>query len=244
MPRISFTTCLSRNQNSPNGCLSSDGAELQSQLPLRPCWVRQPKHQRQKKRVVFADVKGLPLITVHNFSSDVINPKEELPPLSRMRQLMPARPTEASSYVLGFSQPLDDSSRFHQCLKAQKVCLEHCAIQGRFLQGTVHVHNLGYEKIVQMRITFNAWTSYLDVPCVYVTPLFRGEIDVFTFQVALPSGPPGPAGTIQFCFSFQCAQQLYWDNNQGCNYHLKPSDFLLVRPEPSTDGLPVFFADI
>ncbi|XP_036608695.1 protein phosphatase 1 regulatory subunit 3C-like [Trichosurus vulpecula] len=229
MPRIGLTTCLSRSQNSLHGFPSSYGAELRSQLPLHPCWVRQPERQHPKKRVVFADVKGLPLITVHNFSSDVINPKEELPPLSRMLQLMPARPTEAPSYALGFSQPLDDYSRFCWCLEAQKVCLEQCAIQGRFLQGTVQVHNLGYEKIVQMRITFDAWTSYLDVPCVYVTPLFRGEIDIFTFQVALPSGPPGPAGTIQFCFSFQCAQRLYWDNNQGCNYHLKPSDGLL-RP--------------
>ncbi|XP_068931491.1 protein phosphatase 1 regulatory subunit 3C-like [Petaurus breviceps papuanus] len=230
MPRIDLTRCLSLSQNSLHGFLSSSKEELRPQLPLRPCRVRQPERQRLKKRVVFADMKGLALITVHNFYSDVINPKEELPPLSRMLQLIPpCRPTEVSSYALGFSQPLDDYGRFCRCLKAQKVCLEQCAVQGRFLQGTVQVHNLGYEKIVQMRITFNAWTSYLDIPCVYVAPLFRGEIDVFTFQVTLPSGPQGPAGTIQFCFSFQCAQQIYWDNNQGYNYHLKPSDLLLVH---------------
>ncbi|XP_072501392.1 protein phosphatase 1 regulatory subunit 3C-like [Notamacropus eugenii] len=226
MPTISLTTCLSLSQNSLHGSLSSYRAKLQPPLPLRARGVRQPGRPHPKKRVVFADTKGLPLITVHNFSCDVIHPKEELLPLSRMLQLLPACPTEVSSYALGFSQPLDDYGRFCRCLKAQKVCLEQCTIQGRFLQGTIQVHNLGYEKIVQMRITFNAWASYLDVPCVYATLLFRNEIDVFTFQVALPSGPPGPAGTIQFCFSFQCAQQIYWDNNQGYNYHLKPSDFL------------------
>ncbi|XP_020825321.1 protein phosphatase 1 regulatory subunit 3C-like [Phascolarctos cinereus] len=229
MPGIDLTSRFSLSQNSLlHGFLSSYGAELRPHLPLRPCWVRQPKRQHPKKQVVFADRKGLPLIIVHNFSCDVTNPKEELPPLSRMLQPVPACPKEVSSYALGFSQPWDDYDRFCRCLKTQKVCLEQCAIQGRFLQGTVQVHNLGYEKIVQMRITFDAWTSYLDVPCVYVPYHFRGEVDTFTFQVALPSGLPGPAGTIQFCFSFQCAQQIYWDNNQGYNYHLKPSDFLLA----------------
>ncbi|XP_044515469.1 protein phosphatase 1 regulatory subunit 3C-like [Gracilinanus agilis] len=207
--------------------LRSYGGEPRPQLPLRPCLVRQPERQLAKKRVVFADTKGLALITIHNFSCGIINSKEELPFQNRILQLAPACVPPGSSYVLAFSQPLDDYGRFCRCLQAQKVCLEQCAVQGRFLQGTIRVLNLGYEKVVQMRITFNAWTSYHDVPCVYVPQLFRGEIDIFSFQVALPQGPPGPAGTIQFCFSFQCVQQIYWDNNQGYNYHLQPSDFYL-----------------
>uniref|UniRef100_A0A5F8H8F4 CBM21 domain-containing protein n=1 Tax=Monodelphis domestica TaxID=13616 RepID=A0A5F8H8F4_MONDO len=199
-----------------------------TQLPFRPAGIRQPERQLPKKRVVFADTKGLALITIHNFSCGTITPKEELPFRNRILQLAPACVPPGSSYALAFSQPLDDYGRFCRCLQAQKVCLEQCAVQGRFLQGTIGVHNFGYEKVVQMRITFNAWTSYLDVPCVYVPQIFRGEIDIFSFQVALPQGPPGPAGTIQFCFSFQCVQQIYWDNNQGYNYHLQPSDSLLV----------------
>ncbi|XP_043836996.1 protein phosphatase 1 regulatory subunit 3C-like [Dromiciops gliroides] len=228
MPRINPTMCFSLNHTSLlHQYLSCYGAPLRPQLPLRPCLVRQPKRQHLRKRVVFADMKGLALVTVHKFFGDT---KEKLQPLSRVLRLVPACPMEVSSYALGFPQPLDDYGRFCKCLEAQKVCLEQCAVQGRFLQGTIQVRNVGYEKIVQMRITFSAWTSYFDVPCVYVPHLFRGETDTFTFQVALPSGPPGPAGTIQFCFSFQCAQQIYWDNNQGSNYHLKPSDFPPVHP--------------
>ncbi|XP_074141140.1 protein phosphatase 1 regulatory subunit 3C-like [Sminthopsis crassicaudata] len=215
MPGIDVTTCL-----------SSYRAEPRLQLPVRSCLVRQPPRQQPKKRVVFADVKGLPLITVCHFSCGVINPTEKLPSLSKVQPLVPARPMEVSRYTLGFSQPFLDHDRFYRCLEAQKVCLERCDIRGCFLQGTVQVHDEGYEKIVLIRITFNAWSSYFDLPCVYMLHLFRGQTDIFFFRVALPSGPPGPDGTIQFCFSFQSAQQIYWDNNQGYNYHLKPSDCL------------------
>ncbi|KAM9061170.1 protein phosphatase 1 regulatory subunit 3C-like [Sarcophilus harrisii] len=216
-------SCLSPSHNSLHASLSPHRAEPLLQGPFRSCLVRQSQRQSPKKRVVFADMKGLPLITVHNFSCDIQH-SEKLPSSSSVQQLMPAGPTEVSSYTLGFSQPFLDYDRFNRCLETQKVCLERCDIRGLFLQGTVQVHNVGYEKIVVIRITFNAWTSFFDLPCVYMCHFFPGDTDIFSFQVELPSGPPGPDGTIQFCFYFQCAQQIYWDNNQGYNYSLKPSD--------------------
>ncbi|XP_074081253.1 protein phosphatase 1 regulatory subunit 3C-like [Macrotis lagotis] len=217
MLRLDLPLCLSRGHSSLlQRFLSSCAAELRPQRPLRPCLVRRPERPRAKKRVVFADLKGLALITVHSFPRDAPQPGAEPPGPGRVPPPGPA------AYALGFSQPLDDYDRFRRCLEAQKVCLELCTVRGRCLQGTVQVCNVGYEKTVQMRITFSAWTAYLDEPCVYAPMLFGGDTDTFTFQVALPAGPPGPAGTIQFCFSFRCAQQIYWDNNQGYNYHLKP----------------------
>ncbi|NXH11629.1 PR3CB phosphatase, partial [Bucco capensis] len=180
---------------------------------------------QKKKRVVFADMKGLSLTAVRFFSKieeDLCDLQHALSDLASFRpRLRDSRP-ELYRYVLNFPQPSADYLTFRSRLHSNLVCLENCLIQDRALSGTVKVRNIEYEKKVLVRITFDGWKSFRDIPCQYMHSTYgSADTDIFSFELTLPK-PSISHRVTEFCISFQCGQKIHWDNNHGRNYKICP----------------------
>lgn len=213
--------------------------------PLRPClslkkdsesrnneWNR--AKSRAKKRVVFADCKGLSLTSVHVFSEF----KEE-PAVDFQFDLIDLEDITASlklheekNLILGFTQPSADYLQFRNKIQKNFVCLENCSLQERSIAGTIKVKNLSFEKTVKVRITFSTWKTYTDVDCVYMNNVYGGtDTDTFSFAVDLPPNIPSHE-KIEFCISYDSDGLVFWDNNDGLNY-------TIVHAEWKSDGVQI-----
>ncbi|XP_008939757.1 PREDICTED: protein phosphatase 1 regulatory subunit 3C-B-like [Merops nubicus] len=179
----------------------------------------------QKKKVIFADTKGLSLTAVRFFSKieeDLCDLQHALSDLASFRPRLRDWRPEACRYVLDFPQPSADYVTFRSRLHSNLVCLENCLIQDRALSGTVKVRNIAYEKKVVVRITFDGWKSFRDLPCQYMHSTYgSADTDIFSFELALPK-PSLSRRATEFCIFFQCGQKTHWDNNQGRNYRICP----------------------
>ncbi|NXL90384.1 PR3CB phosphatase, partial [Alectura lathami] len=191
---------------------------------------KSPKNQK-KKRVVFADMKGLSLTAVRFFSKieeDLCDLQHALSDLACFRPRLRDSHPEAGRYVLDFPQPSADYATFRSRLHNNLVCLESCLIQDRALSGTVKVRNIEYEKKVVVRITFDGWKSYRDISCQYMHSTYgSADTDTFSFELSLPK-PSSSRRATEFCISFQCGQKTHWDNNHGKNY--KIYHVVAIRP--------------
>lgn len=203
--------------------------------PLRPClsskahleppllgW--QTPKSKAKKKVVFADSKGMSLTAVHVFSTfDNREPTKphlqfDLEDLEDVTATL--RINSVQSPILDFPQPAADYLDFRSRLLKNLVCLENCTLQERALAGTIKVRNVAYEKSVLLRITFDTWKSYQDVECIFLNNVYGcQDTDTFSFAIELPSYVP-PQNRVEFCISYRAGDQTYWDNNDGRNYGL------------------------
>ncbi|XP_070708436.1 protein phosphatase 1 regulatory subunit 3C-B-like [Pempheris klunzingeri] len=179
---------------------------------------------RKKKSVVFADSRGLTLAAVHVFSEAEDDPLSEL-----QFQLTEVEGATAGLHlrehrglVLDFIQPAADYLDLRNRLKAQQVCLETCSVQEGLLSGTVQVQNLCFNKSVSVRITFDSWRSFQDVPCLYLNNVYGcPNTDTFTFSISiLVPDVLQPSNRVEFCIKYQTQDQTFWDNNHGNNYGL------------------------
>ncbi|MBN3304400.1 PR3CB phosphatase, partial [Amia calva] len=201
--------------------------------PLRPCISSKQEEEaasvqwqkpktKSKKRVVFADSKGLSLTAIHVFSEFEEDHISELQfDLTDLEDATGGlKVSKDRNLVLDFCQPAADYLDFRNRLKKNFVCLENCSLQERLLAGTVKVKNTSFEKSVQIRITFDTWKSYTDVECVFMNNVYGcSETDTFSFVIDLPDFVP-PHERVEFCISFKTQDQTFWDNNDEKNYRL------------------------
>uniref|UniRef100_A0A8C7UV65 Protein phosphatase 1 regulatory subunit n=1 Tax=Oncorhynchus mykiss TaxID=8022 RepID=A0A8C7UV65_ONCMY len=201
--------------------------------PLRPCISSQrPLEARKspkttikipkgKKKVVFADSKGMSLTAIHVFSKF-----DEKPVLSDLQfdltdlenANMQLKISTMRSLVLDFPQPAADYLAFRNRLLKDSVCLENCTLQERSLTGTVKVRNLGFEKSVRVRLTVDSWKTHTDIDCTFINKVYScQDTDTFTFVFDLPSYVH-PYNKVEFCICFKSKDQVFWDNNDGENY--------------------------
>ncbi|NXG60239.1 PR3CB phosphatase, partial [Hemiprocne comata] len=235
---LAVRLCLS---HSPPICkLLSSYEELRGsrgRKPLRSCLNQklntEPEPERRdstrsskghkKKRVVFADMKGLSLTAVHFFSKieeDFCDLQHALSDSARFRPRLWDPCPQVCRYILDFPQPSADYITFRSRLHSNLVCLENCLIQDRALSGTVKVRNIEYEKKVMVRITFDGWKSFRDISCQYMHSMYgSADTDTFSFELALPKSSIS-CRAAEFCISFQCGQKTHWDNNHGMNYKI------------------------
>ncbi|NWS01364.1 PPR3C phosphatase, partial [Motacilla alba] len=201
--------------------------------PLRPClhvkcdsedqksdWNHSPA--RAKKRVVFADSKGLSLTVIHTFSEFQEPPVWDLQfdLLGIEGMTSDLKLHEEKNLILGFPQPSADYLDFRNRLQTNLVCLETCTLQEKVLSGTVKVKNVSFEKKVQVRITFDTWKTYKDVECVYMNNVYSDfENDTFSFAIDFPPAISSEE-KIEFCISYQSGEHTFWDNNEGQNYKI------------------------
>ncbi|KAM9336565.1 protein phosphatase 1 regulatory subunit 3C-B-like [Symphorus nematophorus] len=198
------------------------------------------KRKKTKKSVVFADSQGLALAAVHVFSEAEDFALTELQfhlteiegataglHLGDSKEAADCGP----SLVLDFIQPAADYLDLRNRLKAQQVCLETCSVQERLISGTVQVRNLSFDKSVSVRITFDSWSSFQDVPCLYLNNIYGcPDTDTFSFSVPVPEVLE-PSNTVEFCIQYQTKDHTFWDNNHGNNYRLTVLD-----PNSSTES--------
>ncbi|XP_041065299.1 protein phosphatase 1 regulatory subunit 3C-B [Carcharodon carcharias] len=218
--------------------------------PLRPCIIlkggtdscnegwAQSKGKR-KKTVAFADDKGLSLTAVHFFSECEDSFAELQFDLTDLdNTTCGLKVNERKPLVLDFALPSADYLEFRNRLKKNFVCLENCTLREKFIAGTVTVRNLSYHKVVQIRITFDTWKSYKDVDCTFLNNIYGcSETDTFSFAIDLPSSLL-PQERIEFCISFKCGDQLFWDNNEGMNYGIVHAEW-----KPDGTRAPIIFKD-
>ncbi|XP_063195749.1 protein phosphatase 1 regulatory subunit 3C [Chroicocephalus ridibundus] len=213
--------------------------------PLRPClhvkrdseaqksdWNRSAA--RAKKRVVFADSKGLSLTAIHTFSEFQEQPGWDLQfDLLGLENITSGlKLHEEKNLILGFPRPSADYLDFRNRLQKNLVCLENCTLQEKVLSGTVKVKNMSFEKKVQVRITFDTWKTYTDVECVYMNNVYNdSENDTFSFSIDVPPAVSSEE-KIEFCISYQSREHTFWDNNEGQNYKI-------VHAEWKPDGVQI-----
>ncbi|KAJ4942461.1 hypothetical protein JOQ06_012327 [Pogonophryne albipinna] len=182
----------------------------------------------KNKRVIFADSRGMSLTAVREFSDEEeqsdINLLPSLQDLGSMMEdgysCTVSTCCPGTSLKLGFSQPSADFQAFRAKLAESMVTLENCSVNEQALHGTVRVRNISFQKEVRVRITFDSWQSYRDVPCAYLPKRFGGpQTDIFEFDIAIPKVLDAKR-RIEFCLSYSPGGQSepFWDNNNGQNY--------------------------
>ncbi|XP_072261343.1 protein phosphatase 1 regulatory subunit 3B isoform X1 [Pyxicephalus adspersus] len=209
--------------------------------PLRPCIQPNDKtlltelknHENKvKKRVSFADSRGLALTMVKVYSE--LDDPLEIPfnITELIDNIVNLTTLEKEHLVLDFDQPAADYLDFRNRLQTDCVCLENCMLKERTLVGTVKVKNLAFQKSVKIRMTCNSWQSFTDHECHYVKDTYAGtDRDTFSFDVILPDAGK-PQERIEFAVCFECNGKTYWDSNKGQNYRIVRSDFQNRHCEP------------
>ncbi|XP_058023626.1 protein phosphatase 1 regulatory subunit 3B isoform X1 [Ahaetulla prasina] len=211
--------------------------------PLRPCIhvnsspllnelgseVHALQGNRVKKRVSFADSRGLALTVVKVFSEfdDPLDIPLNITEL--IDNIVGLTTVDHDDFVLDFVQPSADYLDFRNRLQADCVCLENCMLKDKAIVGTVKVRNLAFEKAVKIRMTFDTWKTFTDHPCQYVKDTYAGsDKDTFSFDVSLPERVQAHE-RIEFAVCYECDGKVYWDSNKGFNYRIIRSELKSAR---------------
>lgn len=184
----------------------------------------------KSKHVVFADSKGASLTAVRVFSDEEEQSDLDLLPslqgLGRMTEdgysCTVSTCCPGTQLKLGFPQPSANFQAFRARLAESMVVLENCSVTAQALQGTVRVRNISFQKDVRVRITFDSWRSYRDVPCKFMQERFGGpQTDIFEFDITFPKVLDAKR-KIEFCLSYLPGGHCnpFWDNNRGQNYSI------------------------
>uniref|UniRef100_A0A3B4BAP5 CBM21 domain-containing protein n=1 Tax=Periophthalmus magnuspinnatus TaxID=409849 RepID=A0A3B4BAP5_9GOBI len=184
---------------------------------------------QKNKHVMFADTKGLSLTDVRMFSD-----REEPSDLAILPSFQGLGLTEDSysctvstccpgtQLKLGFPLPSADFQVFRAKLEKSMVILENCSVTEQALHGTLRVKNICFQKDVCVRITFDSWYTFRDVPCMYLPERFGGpQTDIFEFEVPIPKILDAKR-KIEFCLKYLPGghSESFWDNNNGQNYSI------------------------
>lgn len=186
--------------------------------------------RRDKKRVVFADDRGMALTQIR-----VMTEPSNAPPvwsvrfLAQVTQGMSAEPTVVHEpWEITFSQPAAEYLEFRKRLDTQKVSLENVIVKDveQAIVGTIKVCNIAFDKQVFIRYTVDSWKSYKDQDCTFVgntsssvsgTTTSVGAFSLYdTFSFRIEMAPN--SRNIDFCVCFQCGGTEFWDNNGTRNY--------------------------
>lgn len=206
-----------------------------------------PAPSCRKKAVRFADDCGFSLTEIR-----IMKEISTQPPLIRTQFLSrlthgvspEARTSDATCPLqLQFKQPASDYARFRGCLDTNNVALENVRLKDYNVVGTVKVKNIGFEKTVLCRVTFNSWESCTDIIARYATTsLGQSDADSFIFTIDVPPTFDVKC-KIEFAICFRSNSQEYWDNNQGGNYHITATPPLLSVPTVNQTVSEVFEVD-
>ncbi|XP_048360018.1 protein phosphatase 1 regulatory subunit 3B isoform X2 [Sphaerodactylus townsendi] len=211
--------------------------------PLRPCIhlstmkelndlgaeVKNLQSARVKKRVTFADNRGLALTMVKVFSEfdDPLDIPLNITEL--IDNIVGLTTADRDDFVLDFVQPSADYLDFRNRLQADYVCLENCVLKDKAISGTVKVRNITFEKTVKIRMTFDTWKTFTDYPCQYVKDTYAGsDKDTFSFEINLPERVP-PHERMEFAVHYESDGKVYWDSNKGLNYRIIRAELKSAR---------------
>lgn len=208
------------SRHSLNLSTSSPSSLPLSRVPPKPrSCLRRNSSGSNKKRVVFADTKGLALTAVRLFTPEL----SSLSPAQPKDQLSVSHKLLRHKLQLAFPQPSLDFKAFLARLQEQSIQLESCSISENTLSGKVCVSHASVQKAVYLRVTFDSWRSHQDIPCTFVKHQHCSglDIDVFSFDFVVPL-IMDPSERLEFCVSFRpgLTSMLHWDDNRGQNYRI------------------------
>lgn len=178
------------------------------------------------KKVRFADDAGYALFTIK-----LMREPSQCPPKLNEEVLASVRADAFASvkaeepWKLDFQQPAADYYEFRQKLSAHSVKLENVVVKDYTLAGTIKVKNVAFEKRVGVRITFDCWETFVDIPGSYLNDggLSRSNFDTFSFTIHIPP-ETSKENRLEFCVYYKTNGEECWDSNGGKNYVLLPTD--------------------
>lgn len=177
----------------------------------------------RKKRVSFADDKGLKLVEVHEIPGP---PKWADDVLTLLIGNTKRSVVKEKKWRIAFDHPPWSDEDLINVLETNMVVLEHISVKegmDDYVTGAIKVKNVGFEKNIFLRVTFDRWLSHVDIPCNFMgsseTSTKPNAYDTFSFnfkilQVAIRYE------VIEFSVCFRCYGKEYWDNNGGINYRI------------------------
>ncbi|KAJ8921893.1 hypothetical protein NQ315_008526 [Exocentrus adspersus] len=207
-PRVPRGNCrLAQHSNSCSNLFIKPAPKMPAS-PKRPCLVIRPSEEssscssdedptsptRLKKKVVFADDKGMSLTHVR-----VMTEPSNVPPLwsyrflAQVTQGITADPIgHVEPWEITFPQPASDYVDFRKRLDTEKVSLENVIVKELedTIVGTVKVKNIAFHKEVIVRSSINDWKTYEDAFCLYVSNSLASNVnvlyDTFSFKIPVP----------------------------------------------------------
>jgi len=221
----------------------SEASEPTSPLSLDSDGPLSPASRAAKKRVVFADAKGLSLTQIK-----MMTEPSDCPPrwtAEFLEQVTGGAHVDvgADRWELTFSQPASDYLEFRNRLDQQNLSLENVVLReaDQQLVGSIKVKNLAFTKQVTVRITFDNWISFRDFLATFAPCGLQGAsgqqaislFDTFSFQIPIPAS--ATMNRMQFCIRFKSDAGEFWDNNQGKNYVLVKADPLKNKPAAAAE---------
>jgi len=105
----------------------------------------------------------------------------------------------------------------------------------RKLQGRIMVQNFTFQKTVEVRYTFDFWSTVSQVPASFAEGVpskdNKNNFDVFMFSIELIDNSRNPIDgkTMYFAVHYNVESNDFWDNNNGSNYQV---NFKRVTPPP------------
>lgn len=152
-------------------------------------------------------------------------------------------------WQMTFEQPTVNFHDLYQRLEQQGVVLETVHIQDQspdgqkpsILNGTIKVLNLAYEKNVFLRISDNAWRSFIDIPAQFACCDRAQGVDTFSVTAPLPKSSKSGAKS-EFCIGYRIPSDSreFWDNNKGNNYVLSCGNVDVASKTKTVSKIPRF----
>ena len=178
--------------------------------------------QAIKKKVSFADTAGLTLESVKTIPSyskeDVVTINNTISDTDAGLHMHCLR-RRTKCLSPSFVEPCK-TDLFHECVSKQNVCLESICCDDLVVTGVVRVTNLGYVKEVTIRFTLDDWASFRDVWADFLSASVDGKTEQFSFRITVPVDFEVDL-KIEFAIRYRVAEQEFWDNNFGGNYHVQ-----------------------
>ncbi|KFM76072.1 hypothetical protein X975_08344, partial [Stegodyphus mimosarum] len=175
----------------------------------------------RKKKVSFADDKGLNLVEIREIPGER---KLSVDALTLLVGGLECQGEKEKNWKKAFEKPPWTDEELMCYLDNQAVILESVSLNESdgTLSGKIKVKNISYEKDVFIRITFDRWMSYDDITAFYEKSEKTNSetiYDMFSFNTKIISTAE-KYDVIEFCVGFRCNSQEYWDNNGGVNYRI------------------------
>lgn len=194
---------------------SSSLPSLAQEAPnLRSCF-RKNSTGVNKKRVVFADDMGKKLTEVRLYNRESFSSFDQVkgPPPDCFEDQQSSNNPVRTNLLLGLPQPTQDLTR----LRDKRVHVENYNVSKNTLAGTVCAMQR-VTKVVCIRVTFDSWKTYKDIPCTFLRHDPCQGLDVFSFEVSLPQNKDPNEQTEFFLFCTVPGLAPVCDNNKGQNY--------------------------
>ncbi|XP_067091246.1 uncharacterized protein ppp1r3ab [Osmerus mordax] len=171
----------------------------------------------RSRRVSFADVLGLSLVSVKEFDA------WDIPRLPGCGDPLEGDGKEVEEYDLStlFTLPLP-SQELALRVRQQKLELESVELLPgtSVLRGVIRVLNLSFDKMLYVRTSLDAWASHFDLLAEYVPGSGDGVTDCFSFKLTLVPASGSQGARVDFCLRYETPIGTFWANNSDRNYVL------------------------